>query len=142
MYHAIIFILEVFFIISCVHFWGCLLILSIFDVQRATASKYWIEFHQKSIAAVRCSLAYVLRWRVTSLRNLDSQEGHTAWTRYRQRDHWPLDNIGQFKTILFNAWKYQEIFNNIGQYLNILKIIITTQNRESWNSHLKNIEKY
>ena len=31
----------------------------------------------------------------------------------------PMDNIGQYRTILYNAWQYQKMFNNIGQYINI-----------------------
>ena len=114
MYHAIIFILEVFFIISCVHFWGCLLILSIFDVHRATASKYWIEFDQKSIAAVRCSPAYVLQWRVTSLRNL---------LRKHRMDirHWQGDHL----TILVNFKRYYLMLENIRKVLTISDNILT-----------------
>ena len=31
----------------------------------------------------------------------------------------PLDNIGQYKTILFNALQYQDIFDNIRLHPNV-----------------------
>ena len=43
----------------------------------------------------------------------------------------PLDDIGQYQTILCNTGQYQNILNNIGQYHEISKNIITTQKRES-----------
>ena len=83
------------------------------------------EFHQKPIVAVRCvrwSLAFKVWWHMTFV--TDTQEGHRPRTKFPQGV--PLDNIGQYQTILCNAWQYQEILNNIGQYHNILKNIITT----------------
>ena len=68
------------------------------------------------------------------------QEGNRPQTKFPQGV--PLDNNGQYQTILCNAWQDQEILNNIGQYHNNLKNIITTQKRESWNSHFNNIEQY
>ena len=67
-----------------------------------------------------------------------------SWAKFPQGV--PLDNIGQYWTVVCNAWQYQEILNNIyiiiGQYLNIPKNIITTQKIESWNNPLNNIEQY
>ena len=39
-------------------------------VQRATVMIYWVEFHQKPIVAVRCSLAYIVQWHMTLPRHL------------------------------------------------------------------------
>ena len=73
----------------------------------------------------------------------DTQEGHRPRTKFPQGV--PLDNIGQYQTILCNAWQHQEILNNIGQYHNILKNIITTQKERAeiatWTI-LNNIEQY
>ena len=49
-----------------------------------------------------------------------------------------MDNIGQYKTILVNAWQYQVIFEYIGQY----PYNITTHTRVGWNIDLNNIEQY
>ena len=57
----------------------------------------------------------------------DMQEGHRP--RKKITRGVPLDNIGQYQTILCNAGQYQDILNNIGQYQNIFKNIITTQKR-------------
>ena len=70
----------------------------------------------------------------------DTQEEHKPRTKFPQGV--PLYIIGQYLTILCNAWQYHEIRNNFGQYYYIPKKIITTQKRESWNSHLNNIEQY
>ena len=56
---------------------------------------------------------------------IDTQEGIRPQKKFPQGG--PLDNIGQYQTILCNAWQYQKMFNNIGQYINISKNIITTQ---------------
>ena len=84
-----------------------LLELSIFDVQRSTATLYWIEFHQKPIAAVRSSQAYLVRWHVTSLRNL--LQGY----RYKG-GHWTIFfNTGQYHTMLDNIRKFLTLLDNI-----------------------------
>ena len=53
---------------------GCLLKLLIFHVQKAAAPKIGVEFRQKSIGALRLSLAMLyddLRRRETSLNSID-----------------------------------------------------------------------
>ena len=61
---------------------------------------YWVEFYQKPIVAVGCSLAYIAN-DFTEIFATDMQEGHRLRTKFPQRV--PLDNIGQYQTILFNA---------------------------------------
>ena len=67
-------------------FWGCFLKSSIFIVQRAAAPKNGIEFRQKSIGAVRCSLATSYDdWRRRATSILFSNETYT--TDHRPRTH-------------------------------------------------------
>ena len=49
------------------YFWDCLLISPIFVAQKAVALRNWVEFHQKSIGAIRWSLA-------TAFDNKDTHE--------------------------------------------------------------------
>ena len=81
---------------------------------------YWKEFPQKPIVDVRCSLAYIvtMAFDFTNKFVTDMQEGHRP--RKKITRGVPLDNIGQYQTILYN-----------GQYHNIFKNIITAQKRES-----------
>ena len=52
-----------------------------------------------------------------------------------------LKNTGQYWAIFLTIEKYFVIFDNVGQFLNV-PFSIKTLIRESWNSHLSNIEKY
>ena len=98
------------FIIAVV-FIFCLLKLSIFDIeQRATASIYWIEFYQKSIATVRSSLAYVtMMCDFAEKFGIDTQEGIRPQKKIPQGGHWTiLDNTEQYYAMLDNIRKCQQ----------------------------------
>ena len=67
---------------------------------------YWIEFHQKPIVAVRSSLAYIVRWHLTSPRHLkqthrkDMDHGKKKFTRGVTGQYWSIpNNIMQCLTI-------------------------------------------
>ena len=79
---------------------------------------YWIEFHQKPIIAVRCSLAYIVRWHLTSPR-------HLKQTRRKDMGHGKEIHKGCHWTILVNTKQYYAMLDNIRIFLTILDNIIS-----------------
>ena len=102
---------------------------------------YWIEFHQKPIIAVRCSLAYIVRWHLTSPR-------HLKQTRRKDMGHGKKIHKGCHWTILVNTKQYYAMLDNIRIFLTILDNIITflrislQLRKERAKGHLNNIEHY
>ena len=99
-----------------------LLKLSIFDIeQRATASIYWIEFYQKSIAAVRSSLAYVtMMCDFAEEFGIDTQEGIRPHKNSHKGGQWTiLVNIEQYYAMLDNIRKRLTILDNVLTFLRI-----------------------
>ena len=105
---------------------------------------------------VPCNIIFLIRvsWN-SHLNNIEQYKTilgkiYNYWAIFRNIWQYQaiLDNIGhssiigQYQTISCNAWQYQDILNIIGQYHNTFKNSNTTQKRESWNSHLNNIEQY
>ena len=73
--------------------------------------------------------------------------GHTGrtYTIDKISTKGPLDNIGQFQTILFNAWKYQEILTILENILTFLRLSLQLRIERAeisiWRI-LKNIRQY